>query len=277
MAYLDGARVKSFDAKALKLKRYFEKDFPGLIDKAIVLQTKNTFPHSSGIASSASGMAALSLCLLNFFKTETDADFFHLASYYARLGSGSAGRSLFPHLAAWGLSELKGTTDEKAIAFNDYHEIFKDYQDSILIVSKDEKSVSSTAGHKLMENHPYADARVQNANKNFHELLSVLKNGDLEQFNKIVESEALELHSLMMTSTPSFILLAPETLAIVMAVRQFRKESKIPLCFTIDAGPNVHLLYPKKYLSAVHEFINAQKKNYLSVIHDEVGMGPQKI
>jgi diphosphomevalonate decarboxylase len=277
-SFLDQTRNLSFDAKAIKLKKYFEKEFPELKNKKIILHTSNTFPHSSGIASSASGMAALSLCLLNYFRNEKDHDFFEKASFYSRLGSGSAGRSIFPGLVYWGESSLSKSSDTEATQMVKFHPIFKDYQDSILIVSRAEKTVSSSAGHKLMVDHPYAKARIENANINFNQLIEVLNSGDLDHFIRIVESEALELHSLMMTSNPSFILLSPETLSIVQEIRAFRAETKIPVCFTIDAGPNVHVLYPKQFKSSVKEFIQTKLKNlYLDVIDDEVGDGPLKI
>jgi diphosphomevalonate decarboxylase len=277
-SFLDQERNLSFDAKGEKLKKYFEKEFPQLKNKKIILRTHNTFPHSSGIASSASGMAALSLSLLNCFKNEKDLDFFSKASFFSRLGSGSAGRSVYPGLVSWGMCTLDGSSDEVAKPLETFHAVFKDYQDSILIVSRAEKSVSSSAGHKLMVDHPYAKNRVENANKNFNLLLEVLHSGDLSEFIRIVESEALELHSLMMTSNPSFILIVPQTLSIVQEIRKFRNETKIPVCFTIDAGPNVHILYPKQFKSQVHEFIEKRLNNfYLDIIHDEVGDGPQKI
>jgi len=79
---------------------------------------------------------------------------------------------------------------------------------------------------------------------------------DYQSFIKIVESEALTLHSMMMTSDPYFILMKPNTLKIINKVWNFRKLTKIPICFTLDAGANVHLLYPEKYQNQTLNFIN---------------------
>jgi diphosphomevalonate decarboxylase len=102
----------------------------------------------------------------------------------------------------------------------------------------------------------------------------------MKRFIEIVEEEALSLHALMMTSRPSYILLKPESLLLIEKIREFREKTQIPACFTIDAGPNIHLLYPSKDALAVKVWI---EKDLLSAmpelkwIHDEVGMGPVKL
>jgi diphosphomevalonate decarboxylase len=78
------------------------------------------------------------------------------------------------------------------------------------------------------------------------------------EFIKIVESEALTLHAMMMTSQPYFILMKPNTLEIIHKIRAFRESSKANLCFTLDAGANVHVLYPEKETKAVDEFIKSE-------------------
>jgi diphosphomevalonate decarboxylase len=104
--------------------------------------------------------------------------------------------------------------------------------------------------------------------------------GDLELFGEIVESEALTLHALMMCSKPSYTLMTPNTLSMIEAIRDFRESSKLPLYFTLDAGPNIHLLYPKKIQSKVQEFIELELKQFCEnerVIYDQVGKGPKLI
>jgi diphosphomevalonate decarboxylase len=204
------------------------------------------------------------------------------ASFFSRLASGSAARSVFPAMALWGKTEAyEGSSDEYAVSLSeDIHPVFKTYHDSILIVSGETKSVSSRAGHALMEGNPYAPARYAQANENIKKLLTALKSGDLDTFINITESEALQLHALMMCSNPSFILMKPNTLRIIEAVRRFRNETNIPLCFTLDAGPNVHLLYPEREADGVEEFV----RNVLSFycvdqqwIDDQVGDGPKTL
>jgi diphosphomevalonate decarboxylase len=204
------------------------------------------------------------------------------ASFFSRLASGSAARSVFPAMALWGKTETyEGSSDEYAVSLSEYiHPVFKTFHDSILIVSGETKSVSSRAGHALMEGNPYAPARYAQANENTKNLLSALKSDDLDTFINITESEALQLHALMMCSNPSFILMKPNTLSIINEIRAFRNETRIPLCFTLDAGPNVHLLYPESEAEKVEQFINDNLAAYCvdnKWIADHVGDGPKKL
>ena len=280
----EGKENQAFAAKIEKFLLDHVADFPWLNRMSLNMESSNTFPHSSGIASSASSMSALVLCLLDIdrmLKGEAEIDL-QKASCLARIASGSASRSVFPMMALWGKTDALATSsDEYAVSLeNQINPIFKTYCDSILIVSDAAKSVSSRAGHSLMENNPYAAARYSQANRNIENLLAALRNGDLETFIEITESEAMQLHALMMCSTPSFILMKPNTLNIISEIRRFRETTQIPLCFTLDAGPNVHLLYPKQYADAVETFINENLVRYCTDskwIKDCVGNGPKKI
>ncbi len=126
------------------------------------INSSNTFPHSSGIASSASSMSALALCLVQIEerftgKKKDPQDFLKSASEIARMGSGSASRSLYPGYAIWGeTDDIPDSSDYFAIPFNEeIHPFFQELMDYIHIVSSEKKSVSSTAGHELMDEHPY--------------------------------------------------------------------------------------------------------------------------
>ena len=118
------------------------------------------------------------------------------------------------------------------------------------------------------------------ANNNISKLMNILKSGDLNEFCKLVESEALMLHALMMSSNPSYILMKPATLSVIDKIRQFRMNSKIPVCFTLDAGANVHILFPEKFSKQVMIFIESElsvlciNKKYIS---DLMGIGPKKL
>ena len=227
-------------------------------------------------------MSALALCLCDLDeqingRNHTANDFLKKVSEVAREASGSASRSVFPFMASWGnfqegTSDLWATSVDKAIIHSHFHE----YCDSIAIVDGAEKAVSSRAGHALMDAHPFKENRYKRARENTKELLVALKNGNLEKFIEIVEEEALMLHALMMTSSPSVLLLKPESLEIIQKVRLLRSESKIPICFTIDAGPNIHILYPKAYKDKVLRWLE-QELSSIKVLHDEVGFGPLNI
>lgn len=272
-------KIKSFFAKT-------EKYLPFLKQYHFTIHTSNSFPHSSGIASSASGMAALSLCLMGIERDldpTMDRDFFtKKASFLARLGSGSACRSIVGSVLVWGQhATIPGSSDLVAIAYPFVvHGIFSDFQDTILLVDKGKKQVSSSLGHDLMIDHPFAERRFKQAQENIALLRPVLKEGNLEKFIEIVESEALALHAMMMTANPSFILMRPNTLEIIFRVWAFRKASGVPVCFTLDAGANVHVLYPISNKEAVLQFIRNELVAYCEngqYICDQIGFGAEQL
>ncbi|MES2545973.1 MAG: diphosphomevalonate decarboxylase [Bacteroidota bacterium] len=278
----EGKPKEDFKPKIQKFFERIENYLPFLKEYHFTIDTQNTFPHSSGIASSASGMAALAMNLMSLEKAlnpaMTEEYFFQKASFLARLGSGSACRSIKGSVVVWGEHKnTKGSSDLFGVEFpNQIHEIFNHFQDTILLVDKGEKQVSSTVGHDLMHNHPYAQNRFAQAHVNLDKITAVFASGDLNEFIKIVESEALTLHAMMMASMPYFILMKPNTLEIINAIWKFRNETNIPVCFTLDAGANVHVLYPKNNKEIVLEFIKGKLVGYCQngqYICDEIGKG----
>jgi len=259
---------------------------PFLADYNFEIHTQNTFPHSSGIASSASGMAALSVCLMQLEKALnpniSEGYFNKKASFIARLGSGSACRSIEGPVVIWGKHPaIKNSSDLYGIKTPfDLQANFINYCDSILLVDKGEKIVSSSVGHGLMKKHPFANERFNQADNHISDIVNVLKKGDLKNFITIVESEALTLHAMMMTSNPYFILMKPNTLKILNKIWAFRNSSNLNLCFSLDAGANVHLLYPQNEKEQTQEFIQNDLLQYCEnnqVIHDVLGFGQSYI
>jgi diphosphomevalonate decarboxylase len=282
----EGKPKEDFKPKIQKFLERIEIYLPFLKDYHFTIDTENTFPHSSGIASSASGMAALAMNFMSLEKAlnpaMTEEYFFKKASFLARLGSGSACRSVKGQVVVWGNQEnIEGSSDLFGVEFpNDIHANFKNFQDTILLVDKGEKQVSSTIGHDLMHNHPYAERRFGQAHENLDQLIAIFESGDLGEFIKVVESEALTLHAMMMTSMPYFILMKPNTLQIINAIWKFRTETKIPVCFTLDAGANVHVLYPENDSAIVLQFIKDELVGFCQngqYICDEIGNGASLI
>jgi diphosphomevalonate decarboxylase len=269
------------DSEQGKIEYYFENEHNKIFEDRIVeylkmvsvyqpfikkldmnVQSRNTFPHSAGIASSASSFSALAICLCNIEKTlfstlQNEDDFYKKASFLARLGSGSASRSIYRGAVLWGITDLvKNSSDEVAIPINqNVHNIFKSYYDAILVVSSEKKAVSSSAGHALMQNHPFANARYKQANINLEKLLLALKSGGEKLFAEIVENEAMSLHALMMSSNPPLSLMKPNTLTIISKLKEFRKRFELNFAYTLDAGPNIHVLYPQKIRNKMKQFI----------------------
>ncbi len=284
-----GVAKPSFEPKIKTFFSLVTDRFPWLANAAVTIDSHNTFPHGAGIASSASAMSALSLCLMDIHDqihgriTLQNSEWWQKASEVARLGSGSACRSVFPIASVWGQtpnapesSDFFGIPWEQHIA-----PVFKDYRDTILIVSTAEKSVSSTAGHRLMEGLAYAETRYAEARQSLIRLSQVMTTGtDLSDFVSIIESEALQLHALMMSGKTPFILMEPGTISLIKEIWRFRKETSIPVCFTLDAGPNVHLLYPNEHSPVVIPWVESTLAPYCAqgkYILDHVGAGPEKI
>lgn len=282
---LDGESKPGFVPKIEKLLGLIREDLTWIDEHHFRIRTHNTFPHSSGIASSASGMSALALCLCDLHEQiegEKFNNFFRRASRYSRLGSGSASRSVFGGMAYWGKHpDYRDSSQEFAVPLKEgIHPVFKDFCDTILLVHRGSKDVSSTVGHDLMNNHPFAPQRFELAGKNMSALKEILASGDLEAFTQLVESEALMLHGLMMSSLPYFILMKPNTLAIIEKIWEYRKQNGAPVLFTLDAGANVHLLYPSSIKQATEKWIADELSMYCennSYICDHVGNGPSRL
>lgn len=284
--FVDGTLNEAFKPKIVKFFERIVEYQSFLTAYHFKIETHNTFPHSSGIASSASGMAALSMCLMSLEQelnpTITTDYFYKKASFLARLGSGSACRSIENEVVVWGKNKsIKGSSDLFGVPFPyKLHPVFSNYQDTILLVDKGKKQVSSSVGHNLMVNHPFAKQRFEQAHRNIEIITSCLTSGNLEEFIKIVESEALTLHAMMMTSHPYFILMKPNTLEIIQRIWDFRLKTDIPVCFTLDAGANVHVLYPMRYTNEVINFIDSELSKFCennSYICDTIGMGVNQL
>jgi len=286
--YFEGEKKEDFKPKIQQFFERIEKYCPFLKDFNFKIHTENSFPHSSGIASSASGMSALALCIMSLEKelgsnqVNNKEFFYSKASFLARLGSGSACRSLEGQLIEWGKhQDIPGSSDFFGIKYPfEIDAVFKTFQDTILLVDKGQKQVSSSVGHNLMHGHPFAENRFAQAHSNLDRLKEVFASGNLEEFIAIVESEALTLHAMMMSSNPYFILMKPNTLEIINKIWKFREATKTPVCFTLDAGANVHVLYPETNKAKVLEFIKNELVAYCEkgqYICDQVGKGAEKL
>jgi len=285
--YFHGKPNQTFVPKIESFFRRIDEHMPYLKKTRFVIESENSFPHSAGIASSASAMSSLALGLAEMDdrltqKSSAENGFLKKASFLSRLASGSAARSVFTGYSLWGTHQaVKDSSNEYAIGINNrIHPNFQNVKDSILIVSSEPKSVSSTAGHDLMNEHAFRQARISQATENTGKMLEILHTGDWESFIELTEQEALTLHGLMLSSQSAFVLLKPNTLSIINKIREFRKQTSLPLCFTLDAGPNVHLLYPGEYAARIKKYIKDELALYCEngyQMHDEIGHGPEKL
>jgi diphosphomevalonate decarboxylase len=157
---------------------------------------------------------------------------------------------------------------------------YEGLRDAVLLIDSSQKGVSSSTGHELMNNHPYRHGRISQANANAVELLHLLQTDRYDRFFELVEQEAFSLHALMMSSSPAFLLLKPNSLVVIEKIRMFRKQTGLPVGLTIDAGPNIHLLYFEKNRDEIHRFIRSELLPFLEAgvwLDDGLGNGPVKI
>lgn len=279
----EGKSKKSFKTRVEKYLQTVGVYLPFLKHLDLKIKSVNSFPHSSGIASSASGMSALALCLTSmeqrlFGTPEGRKNFLNKASFLARLGSGSAARSVYGDYVLWGEhAAMEGSMDEAAVQIDIAGKDRWELGDAILITSSEKKKVSSSVGHALMEHHPYAEARYEQARIHIPQLAEAMKTNQDTAFQEIVENEALSLHALMINSNPGFTLMNNNTWSIIEEVREYRKKTGTFVAFTLDAGPNVHLIYRKKDKEQILEFIHSELIQYCENgywIDDAIGSGP---
>ena len=280
--WFEGEENPPFKKRVDKYLEQMEDYFPFLKDLHLEINSYNTFPHSAGIASSASFMSALalSLCTLEKYnQNDFDAKFYQKASFMARLGSGSASRSVYGKMAVWGENSVfsQSSVEYAVSSGNILAENLPVIHDAVIIVNPGTKKVSSSQGHQLMQGHHYKENRIQQANYNFSGLIDAISSADWDTMAELIENEALSLHALMLSSNPGYILLQQQTIDAIDAIRKFRRDSRAKICFTLDAGPNVHVLYPGQNKEQVETFIENSLKPLADnnrIIYDEMGNGP---
>jgi diphosphomevalonate decarboxylase len=212
------------------------RELAGIRDHSEVM-TENNFPSGAGIASSASAFAALALAGsraagLNLSEQEL--------SRLARRGSGSAARSIPAGFVEWQAGESDEESFASSIAAPDHWKIV----DCVAIVSASHKKTGSTEGHSVAATSPLQAARVADAPRRLEICRNALLHCDFDAFASIVELDSDMMHAVMMTSTPALHYWNPASLELMNKVRSWRAEG-IPACYTVDAGPNVHVICPE--------------------------------
>jgi diphosphomevalonate decarboxylase len=198
--------------------------------------SENNFPSGAGIASSASAFAALALAgskAAGLSLSEPEL------SRLARRGSGSASRSIPGGFVEW----QTGTGNEDSFAFSIAEPGHWDLVDCVAIVSAAHKKTGSTEGHSLAGTSPLQAARLADAPRRLEICRKAILERDFNTFASIVELDSDMMHAVMMTSTPALHYWKPASLEVMDCVREWRIEG-IPVCYTVDAGPNIHVLCP---------------------------------
>jgi diphosphomevalonate decarboxylase len=204
----------------------------------VKIVTQNNFPTSTGLSSSASGYAALSVAgaaAAGLKLSEKEL------SILARQGSGSACRSIPDGFTEW----LDGNTSDTSYAVSLYPEKYWDIVDVVAVVSTNKKEISSTEGHKLAATSAFLEKRLELNKEKMKLIKQYMKEKNFTAFGELVESEALELHAIYITSHPSLVYLLPASLKLLHMVKQWRQKG-IEVYFTVNTGQDVHLICQKK-------------------------------
>lgn len=276
----EGKRAIDIEAK---LQRWFTKIsyfFSWLNYVSLKIESHNNFPHSAGIASSASGMSTMAMCLaaIDAHVNESAMHELSLLSDISRLGSGSACRSVMGPWVLWGETDLLAhSSNEHAVVVPEVHQDFVHLHDSIIVVDKEPKRISSRDGHTFMETHPWRKGRIAQAHENLSQVMLALRQGDWPLFQKVTENEALSLHGLMLASEGGILLWKGNTLEWMHYLREQRRKTSVPMTFTLDAGANLHLLYPDSARHEVLSILESSSVPQLEIIHDTAGKGPEKL
>ncbi len=204
------------------------------IDSYAQVTSENNFPTGSGIASSASAFAALSLAATTAAGLNLPED---ELSRLARTGSGSASRSIPGGFVEWLPGHDHHSSYAHSIATPDHWAL----ADCVAIVSQRHKSTGSSHGHPLAETSPLQNARLADIESRLDICRQAIMDRDFEAFATVVELDSNIMHAVMISSTPTLMYWEPASLTIMKAVQQWRAEG-LPVCYTLDAGPNVHVL-----------------------------------
>jgi len=247
------------------------------VDARFSINTHNTFPAACGIASSASGFGALTLAAIAACTGAESLDDLNIAGFsaarlagIARMGSGSACRSFHGGFVRWSKGDSPREQDITQIA----RETDWQLSDLIVIISDAEKSVSSRGGHAAAFTSPLMLPRLAGSKERLAAMTTAIAQRDLARLGELIEQDALDMHAVMLSSTPPAAYIGPETADFLGWVRRRRQTGELRAWFTLDAGPNVHLLCAAEDTRETLALIRAEWGHALRIIEDHTGGGP---
>ncbi len=230
--------------------------------------TENSFPAAAGLASSASGFAALTLAAVQALGREVPPD--ELSTLARLSGSGSAARSVFGGYVLWPAGAGEDACFARQLAPAEHW----DLADVILLVQSGPKAVSSLDGHRLAQTSPYFARRQELLPERLAQVQRAIAARDLSSLGPVLEAEAIDLHLIAMTSSPPVFYWLPGTLEVLAAIRALRADG-IAAYATMDAGANVHTLCQLADAPEVARRLS-ELPGTQGVICDHVGPGPQR-
>jgi diphosphomevalonate decarboxylase len=246
----------------------FKKQYK--IKQKVKIYSQNNFPSDAGIASSASAFSALTKALYSALEKKISQKQLTIETRLA--GSGSATRSICDGYVQW--NKGKPNDSQSSYAHTLYDHTYWDLCDVLAVVDTGKKSVGSYEGHGLAHNE-YQIARLKNVNKRLKQIKQGLKQKDIEKLGEAIEQDAISMHAVAMSSNPPIFYLNGRTFDVINALFQARKEG-IPAFFTMDAGPNVHVICEKKDSQKVSNILKKLPAAQF-VINNQVAKGAQEI
>jgi diphosphomevalonate decarboxylase len=198
------------------------------------VESSSNFPAGSGIASSASAFASITLAATAACGLDLDP---RGLSRLARRGSGSACRSVFGGFVEWQAGDGDPTSFSVPLAPSEHWPLV----DLIAVVSRASKAIGSTEGHRLAVTSPLQAARVEDTPRRLSACRQAILQRNFDALAEVVELDSLLMHAVMMTSSPPLLYWLPSTLTILQAVAGWRSSGS-SVCATVDAGPNVHCI-----------------------------------
>lgn len=201
---------------------------------AFIVRSTNNFPHSSGLASSASSFAALTKCALLALSELTDQSLPSIEeqAQLSRYGSGSSCRSFFSPWALW---------HERCVEAIELP--YPQLQHQVIIISQAEKQVSSSAAHLRVKNSPFYSSRSQRATENLEQLLTAFKTKNWKNAYEICWQEFQDMHQLFSTCSQPFSYITDKSQQVLLSLQKLWEQKNDGPLITMDAGPNIHLLY----------------------------------
>lgn len=254
-----------------KISKHLDRvrEMAEITTKAKVI-SQNSFPKAAGMASSASGFAALSVAAaaaagLSLSEREL--------SILARQGSGSASRSVPGSVSVWHAGTSSETSYAEPIPYPHEWDLRV-----LLVMAADTsaKKVGSTEGMALATTSPYFPTAVREAEANIERLRAAMAAGDWAAFGKVIEDECFRLHTICMTTTPNILYWRGVTVEVFQTLLKLRESGGPAAFFTVDAGPHVHVVCQGKDEKVVYDTL-AQIPGIKTVINCRIGEGAKLV
>ncbi len=232
---------------------------------SVSLEIRSKIPKGIGLASSAAVFSALAEAYAGFTKHLSRRDI----SVIARLGSGSASRSVFGGFVAMiaGDGDAINASHAEQIAPENHWKLW----DVIIMPSQKKKAMGSTEGHALAATSPLFETRLHEMPKRQKMCLEAIREKDFEKLQKVSEEDCLDMHAVMASSTPSIGYLSEETHRIIREIEELRIREHLAVLYTMDAGPTVHLICDESALPTVRAYASTQ--SICTVFEAGIGMG----